>query len=484
MREYSQFYSIGFFLFVIFFFPTSIFTQSGPEPLGPPSKLSFDLHKDREMSESKAKDKKEGSYITTLPLFSSDPVRGQGLGVLFNYYENGDKNEPLFKFQPYKYMISASIFQTTNQAQHHFIEYEVPYIWDSPYRIRADVYYDRVDNTPYFGIGSHTLRALSYQDRSWKNRGNVQNARFDDYEDNLHSIRPSSDLREPDFVTDVSYHEYDFETIGSSFGIDRTFWGAFRLAFDQEISKNIIRTYDNAWYKGKLLGTSNEVKVPSGRSLVSKESEQGKINGLQGGHINYSRIGLMYDTRDYEPNPSKGFVVEVNHSIASKYNISDYEFNKTFAQLMLFHMPFPNFFEELVFAGRAAAHYSRGDVPFFEYRDIWSIDGGQEGLGGVRTLRGYRQNRFVAPVMGWANLEIRWQFATIRTKENMFTFSLVPFYDVGKVWDRPKDMDLMGYAHSFGLGLRSIWNQATVIIFDYAVSREDRQFFIDFGHVF
>lgn len=484
-RSLKTFLGIGFLLgFWGFFENSGIWAQLRPEPEGPPQKLPFELHEDREMSTAKLKDKREGNYTTGLPLFSSDPVRGQGLGVLVHYFENGKKDEPLFKYQPYKYKVSGSVFQTTTGAQHHFVDFEIPYIGDTPYRIKAEIYYDRVDNTPYFGIGSHTMKPLTYQDRSLRNRGMVRNAQYGDYEKNLTTIRSGREEREAPLVTDLAYHEYDFESVGGAFAVDRTFWGAFRLAFDQEFSKNIVRTYDQAWYKGSILGTHHEAKVPSGRTLVSQDAEAGRITGLGGGYINYTRIGIMYDTRDFEPDPDKGIVVELNHSVVSKYNASDYEYNKTFAQFMFFYMPLPIFFEELVVAGRAAAHYSAGNVPFFEYRYIWSIDGAQEGLGGVRTLRGYRQDRFVAPVMGWGNLEIRWRFATLRLGDDLFTFSLVPFYDLGKVWDRPKDMDLMGYAHSHGVGLRTIWNQATVILFDYAVSREDRQFFIEFGHVF
>lgn len=460
-------------------------SQTGPEPEGPPQKLlPFDIHEDREMSESKLKDKLEGSYFTGLPLFSSDPVRGQGLGFLLNYFENGKKEDPLFSYQPFQYKVSFSLFQTTNNAKHHFISVEVPYIQNTPYRIKADIYYDRIDNTPYFGIGSQTMKPLSFTDRNSPIPKVVRNATFSDYENNLITIRPGNNLQEAPIVTDRAYNEYDFETFGASFAVDRTFLRAFRIAFDQEFSKNIVRTYDNAFFPGTIPFTSIELNVPSGKTKVTEDAEAGLINGLQGGYINYTRIALMYDTRDFEPDPSKGIVLEWNYSVVSKWNASDYEYNKTFIQFMFFHIPFPNYFEELVIAGRAATHISKGDVPFFEFRYIWSLDGPQEGLGGVRTLRGFRQDRFVGPIMGWGNLEVRWRFATINTKENLFTFSLVPFYDVGRVWDRVRDMGWDGYAHSWGLGLRAIWNQATVILFDYAVSREDRQFFIDFGHVF
>jgi len=202
-------------------------------------------------------------------------------------------------------------------------------------------------------------------------------------------------------VTDSAYHEYDFETVGGSFMIDRTFWKAFRFACNQEVSKNIVRTYDNSYFPGTLPGTNIHFLVPNGRTKVTEDAQAGLITGLQGGYINYTRIGLMYDTRDFEPDPSRGIVAEINYSIASRWNASDYEYNKIFLQYMFFYMPFPEIFEELVLAGRIAGHSTVGNAPFFEYRYVWSIDGPQEGLGGVRTLRGYRQDRFVAPVMGW-----------------------------------------------------------------------------------
>ncbi|WP_367899121.1 hypothetical protein AB3N61_04605 [Leptospira sp. WS58.C1] len=46
------------------------------------------------------------------------------------------------------------------------------------------------------------------------------------------------------------------------------------------------------------------------------------------------------------------------------------------------------------------------------------------------------------------------------------------------------DISTKGYKFSYGAGLRIIWNQATVILIDYAKSREDSQLFIDIGQIF
>lgn len=115
---------------------------------------------------------------------------------------------------------------------------------------------------------------------------------------------------------------------------------------------------------------------------------------------------------------------------------------------------------------------------------MWSIDGPFTGIGGLQTLRGYRQDRFIGTMVGFGSYELRWRFASLKIGDEFFTFSLVPFYDYGRVWDSEKKIGLQSYKFSYGSGLRIIWNQATVILIDLAKSKEDTQFFIDFAHAF
>src|ERR1041384_8273643 len=94
-------------------------------------------------------------------------------------------------------------------------------------------------------------------------------------------------------------------------------------------------------------------------------------------------------------------------------------------------------------------------------------------FGGHRTLRGYRQDRFVGSVMTAANLELRWTFAHLELKGQRFGFIAVPFVDAGRPYDNLGQLSLRDWRLSYGGALRIPWNLATVVTVDYGVSSED-----------
>lgn len=113
-----------------------------------------------------------------------------------------------------------------------------------------------------------------------------------------------------------------------------------------------------------------------------------------------------------------------------------------------------------------------------------TIVSGTPVLGGDYALRGFRLHRFVAPVTGLAQFELRTRLFDFKLWDQDFTFSLVPFYDIGRVWDKLEDVQALGWKVSRGMGARITWNQSTIIRADYAYSHEDEQFFFGFNHVF
>jgi hypothetical protein len=52
--------------------------------------------KSKRMSDADLAKKREGTFITGIPDFSSDPVTGFGLGVRTNVYWNGQANKSVF----------------------------------------------------------------------------------------------------------------------------------------------------------------------------------------------------------------------------------------------------------------------------------------------------------------------------------------------------------------------------------------------------
>ena len=139
-----------------------------------------------------------------------------------------------------------------------------------------------------------------------------------------------------------------------------------------------------------------------------------------------------------------------------------------------------------MFAGRIAGGYTAGNSPFFEYHDQWSSEGSIEGLGGGATLRGFKQSRFVSRVMQFNNFELRYRFAQFTLLKQYFALSAVPFFDLGGVWDSGKNFtkQFSNYRYDEGLGIRIAWNNNTILRFDYAISKEDKQFFFSLGHSF
>ncbi len=473
------------FLLLLLFGTIDIFAEG--------DKVAIDLNESKRLSHSELAEKREGWYGTGLPVFSQDPVRGQGYGARGYLYQNGTRSDPYFEFQPYKYRLGAQAYKTTKGAEYYEFTFDSPFLLDTAYRLKTSVSYSTNKNSQYFGIGTSTLRDLTYREKNQPD-GALRSGSFSDREDALSYRRPSSPGSIYPYESDQQYNTYEFKSSTATFSIDKTFGGAFRWIIAPEFSQNIIRTFDypkdritsngDFFTPARDPATGWGSNYPNGTSKLTKDYQAGLVNGYHGGNVNYLHVGIAYDTRDFEPDPDSGMLVEFNYSNVSKKIGADFDFEKYFAQGKFFYMPFPKLFEELVIASRVGGQYTKGDVPFSEYRYMWSIDGAINGLGGLQTLRGYRQERFIAPVIGFGNLEIRWRFGTFKFWDQLVTLSLVPFYDFGRVWDGYHDVSTRGYKFSYGTGLRIVWNQATVILIDYGKSREDSQLFIDIGHIF
>lgn len=141
----------------------------------------------------------------------------------------------------------------------------------------------------------------------------------------------------------------------------------------------------------------------------------------------------------------------------------------------------------LTFAGMGALGYLFGKhVNFIEMWDLSSQAeaGGILVLGGARSLRGYREARFLAPVVALVNIEMRARFIDFRFLKQHFSLGLTPFYDFGTVWDNPSEINVKQWKGAPGIGGRIAWNQSTIIRLDYAHSKEGIQFFFGFGHIF
>lgn len=76
----------------------------------------------------------------------------------------------------------------------------------------------------------------------------------------------------------------------------------------------------------------------------------------------------------------------------------------------------------------------------------------QFGIGGIDTVRGYRENQRVADQGFAGSLEVR--VPIVRRPDGIGTIELAPFFDVGKVWSQRTEVFSPATLMSAGLGLR------------------------------
>src|SRR5207253_1797893 len=132
---------------------------------------------------------------------------------------------------------------------------------------------------------------------------------------------------------------------------------------------------------------------------------------------------------------------------------------------------------DLVLAGRAVFEAQSSGTPFFSMDTFPFTEDPRIGLGGHRTLRGFRQDRFVGSVYTLANVEARWTWGHACLWRQKLAFMIVPFFDVGRPYDSLGDLTWRSWRSSYGGAFRVSWNLATVITVDYGKSSEDTGFY-------
>lgn len=498
----------------------SLFSLQAQESGG--KSLPFEISSDKRVSDEELAKKPEGSFITGIGGPFSDPNAGSGFGGRVNLFFNGKKDDPFFAYTPYRHRFFLNLSNTNKNAQYHQLDWDAPYFLDTQWRVRANVILDSNPNNLYFGLGSQTLEPLSYKNRNDPAGQLRTNATFPETQEALGYRRDPRGPNEVMYiddrvgntlltqnypflqnqkVTDRMYNRYGLSNTQANLSAEKSWMnGLVRTVVGARFSRAIVTTFDGSLQRAKdpYFGDTDfpflNVDVPTvqGKTKVREDAENGKIIGLNGGYVNLLRFGLVYDSRDYEPDPKKGIFAEITHERANKAWGSGYDFNRTFASVRVFHRLFPGTIKKLVLAGRVSMVNTVGDAPFFEYRNMWGTESGMSGLGGRTTLRGFMQDRFVGPVMGFGNLELRYRVYEIGT----FTFDIAPLFDFGRPWDRLSQVNLKDYKYSYGLGIRIIWSQSTVIYLEWARSRETAignyskgpfagsNFYLNIGHIF
>ncbi len=250
-------------------------------------------------------------------------------------------------------------------------------------------------------------------------------------------------------------------------------------------------------------GRRNRDPLPDTTSLYDLYVNWGAIpqEEKNGGFHSYLKAGLVYDTRDNEPNPFKGIFTEFVLSFAPKFNETP---GQAHLKAALIHRQYFTLIKNrLAFAYRLMYQSTLGGrAPFYlqPYLTTTFLRGANnEGLGGAKSIRGVMRNRVVGNDVFLSNIEFRAKSNTFRLFKQNFYLGLNAFADGGMVtrgidfnkqntlaqialqnpelnpddFFRSSDNDV--FHIGYGAGLRIVMNENFIIAIDYgqALSQED-----------
>lgn len=238
----------------------------------------------------------------------------------------------------------------------------------------------------------------------------------------------------------------------------------------------------------------NEGKEPADQladtSLYNNYVNWGVISKGQsdGGNNAFFKTGLVYDTRDNEPNPNKGMWTEALFLFAPAF-MGEYE--KTATSVIFIHRQYFTIFpKRMTFAYRLSYQTkTSGDIPFYLLPYLYDSYNIRDGLGGAKTMRGILRNRVVGNGMAFANFEFRWKVLKTQFLKQNFYIALSAFADMGRVVD-PYKLDLSGvpsserelwfnnepekWHTSFGGGVRFALNENFIVAVDYGLAAKEQ----------
>lgn len=407
---------------------------------------------------------KKGWNLGVLPAISFDEDLGMQYGGLLNLYHYGDGS----RYPAYNHSLYLELSGYTRGSGIYRFAYHsdrlIPKL-----EFFADLSY--IPNQTYNFYGWNGYEAV--YNPSWEDRNN-----------------PDGEYRTAVFYR---YRNNMFRCKGFLQGqINRDFsWLASLIYYDFRISSVDIDRLNKGKPSDKQLPPLSEQPT-----LFDLYKQWGLISPeeAEGGSLMLLSGGVVYDTRDNRPNPMKGMwselIFEGNPAFVGS-------FQKPYLKLSVIQRQYFTLIpEDLSLAVRLAAQLNvAGKAPFWmQPMMITSVirASSEEGLGGIRNLRGIPRQRVVGNGVAYGNAELRWKFLYTRFLNQNFYFGLNLFGDAGQVVqkmdieDKVKALQLTNEKDYFdfgserlhfcyGLGLRIAMNRNFIVAADYgrAVDKRD-----------
>ena len=178
------------------------------------------------------------------------------------------------------------------------------------------------------------------------------------------------------------------------------------------------------------------------------------------------------DLTDHPANPKQGFLWKNDALINFGVSNSD-DVYSTLESSLSFYIS-PSLSPQITLASRIGVAHNIGDFPFY----------GANTLGGRRTLRGWRSNRFAGRTSFYTNAELRAKLLNFNTYIAVGDFGFLAFLDNGRVWTEADSSAGNTWHQGFGGGLWLSLFDAIVINATVGFSEEQEAFSLDLGFMY
>jgi hypothetical protein len=402
------------------------------------------------VAQSDSSKTKKGWTFGLLPSVSFDSDLGFKYGGLVNFYNFGDGST----YPNYKHSIYLEIARTTKGGGQNQLFFDSGHLFKGRnIRVTADLSWLTEQALDFYGFNG----AEAYYHSEYEDTGS------------------------PEYISRMFYrHERKMLRMYADFQGNVTSkkfrWLAGAAMYDYQIGPVNIAKLN----KGK----DESDFLPDTATLYDHYVDKGIIPDQEadGGNMKFLKLGLIYDTRDIEANPSKGIWTEAIFMTAPSF-LGNKE--NRFTKLVVTHRQYFTIVNDrLTFVNRIGWQQTIfGKAPFY-FQPLmissYSPSTLTEGLGGAKSLRGILRNRVTGDGFAFGNIEFRWKFAKFNAMKQNVYLALNPFFDAGYVTkkiDIPANPDHLFSPHyndtsqrlhmTYGCGFHIALNENFVVAINY-----------------
>lgn len=176
------------------------------------------------------------------------------------------------------------------------------------------------------------------------------------------------------------------------------------------------------------------------------------------------RLGLLYDSRDWEATPSRGVFIET----MGARGVSGEDYQRWLVSAREF---FPlDEFERWVLGFRQTAELASGPVPYYVAYERLTTWYPEDGFGGPTSIRLYDSGRYLATDRTVLSADLRFKYLDIPYPMSPVRLWFLAFADVGRLWNPDQTPSLTGLHWAAGVGSRLQIAKGTLFGLDLGVN--------------